>query len=175
MSDRHPNVTNVDDLEWEAGMAHGTRFGSKLKHLAALAGAKGLGCTLYEVAPGRRAFPMHAHLANEEAIFVLEGEGTMRIGEREVPVRAGDYVAFPPGPASAHQLVNTSNAPIRYLCISTMRYPEVALYPQSGKVGVRAVSPSPLRLMFKTTPAAATLADYFEGEDAGDEEGKKVD
>lgn len=167
-SERHPSVTSAGDVEWEAGMEHGPRFGSKVKRLGALSAGKSLGCSLYEVAPGKRAFPMHAHMANEEAIYVLEGEGTMRIGEREVPVRAGDYVAFLPGPDSAHQLINTSNAPIRYLCMSTMRGPEVALYPDSGKVGVAARTPSPMRLLFKRASAAVTLADYFEGEDGAE-------
>ncbi len=168
MGERHPNVTNADEIEWEAGMEHGTRFGSKTKHLATLSGGRSLGCSLYEVPPGKRAFPMHAHLANEEAIYILEGEGTMRIGEREVPVRAGDYVAFPTGAEHAHQLVNTSSAPVRYLCMSTMRGPEVALYPDSGKVGVRALQPAPVRLLFRRSAAAVTLADYFEGEDGAD-------
>jgi uncharacterized cupin superfamily protein len=173
MSGRHPNVTNVDELEWEPGTAHGRRFGSKTKRLAAQTGARSLGCTLYEVSPGKRAFPMHAHLANEEAIYVLEGEGTMRIGDHEVPVRAGDYAAFPPGPQSAHQLINTSTAPLRYLCLSTMRGPEVALYPDSGKVQVRAHSPAPLRLLFRRSSAGV---DYFEGEEGDDDdEVKKSD
>jgi uncharacterized cupin superfamily protein len=166
MGQRDPNVTNIDELEWEDGLSHGTRFGSKTKHLAALTGGKSLGCSIYEIEPGKRAFPMHAHLANEEAIYILAGEGTMRIGDRKVPVRAGDYIAFPPGRDHAHQLINTSAAPLRYLCTSTMRGPEVAFYPDSGKVGVRAVSPEPIRLLFKRSPAAVTASDYFEGEDA---------
>ncbi len=108
---------------------------------------------------------MHAHLANEESIYVVEGQGTMRIGGAEVPVRAGDYVTFPPGAEHAHQLVNTSASPIRYLCFSTMRAPEVALYPDSDKVGVRALKPEAMRLLFKrSTATGGTVADYFEGE-----------
>jgi uncharacterized cupin superfamily protein len=167
MSDRHPNVTNVDELEWEDGPVHGARFASKAKRLGARTGGRSLGCSLYEVAPGKRAFPMHAHLANEEAIHVLEGEGTLRIGERAVPVRAGDFVALPAGPQSAHQLINTSRAPLRYLCMSTMRLPEVVLYPESGKVQVRAHSPEPLRLMFRRASAGV---DYFDGEDGDADE-----
>jgi uncharacterized cupin superfamily protein len=164
MGARHPNVTNVDELEWQEGRTHGTRFASRNKGLAATGGGRSIGCSLYEVSPGKRAFPMHAHLANEEAIYILEGEGTMRIGKTEVPVRAGDYVTFPPGPDHAHQLVNTSHAPIRYLCMSTMRAPEVALYTDSDKVGIRALKPEPLRLLFKRGVGGGTVADYFEGE-----------
>jgi uncharacterized cupin superfamily protein len=164
MGKRDPNVTNLDEVEWESGLTHGTRFASRRKRLGGLTGGKSLGCTLYEVEPGKRAFPMHAHLANEEAIYILEGEGTMRIGDRKVPVRAGDYIAFPPGRESAHQLINTSSAPLRYLCNSTMRGPEVAVYPDSGKLGVQAATPEPIRLLFNRSDAATTAADYFEGE-----------
>jgi uncharacterized cupin superfamily protein len=167
MGERHPNVKNVDELEWEAGPAHGSRFGSLRKPLAAKSGGKSLGCTLYEVPPGKRAFPLHAHLANEECIFILEGEGIMRMGEREVAVRAGDYVALLPGKDNSHQLVNTSQAPIRYLCLSTMRSPEIAFYPDSSKVGVTAVADKErMRILFKRSAAlGGTMADYFDGED----------
>jgi uncharacterized cupin superfamily protein len=167
MGSRHPNVSNVDEIAWEEGLSHGSRFASRRKALAAQTGGRSIGCTLYEVAPGKRAFPMHAHLANEEAIFILEGEATMRIGDRQVPVRAGDYVSFLPGQEHAHQLVNTSVAPVRYMCMSTMRAPEVAFYTDSKKVGVRALKPEPLRLLFKRTDAAGgTVADYFDGEES---------
>jgi uncharacterized cupin superfamily protein len=159
-------VTHVDEVEWAEGNSHGTRFASRNKRLGALSGGKSLGCSLYEVPPGRRAFPMHAHLANEEAIYVLEGEGTLRIGDREVPVRAGDYVAFLPGTSHAHQLVNTSSAPIRYLCMSTMRAPEVALYTDSNKLGVWGTPPEPTRLLFKRSSGGGTLADYYDGEES---------
>jgi uncharacterized cupin superfamily protein len=169
MGKRDPNVTNVDEVEWESGLSHGSRFASKKKRLAALTGGKSLGCSIYEVDPGKRAFPMHAHLANEEAIYILEGEGTMRIDDRKVPVRVGDYIAFPPGRESAHQLINTSPGPLRYLCISTMRGPEVAFYPDSGKLGVQAATTAePIRLLFKRSAAATTVADYFEGEEGED-------
>jgi uncharacterized cupin superfamily protein len=164
MGKRDPNVTNVDEVEWQSGPSHGNRFASKRKQLAGLTGGKSLGCSLYEVEPGKRAFPMHAHLANEEAIYILEGEGTMRINDRKVPVRAGDYIAFLPGRESAHQLINTSSGPLRYLCTSTMRGPEVAFYPDSGKLGVQAATPEPIRLLFKRSAAGTTAADYFEGE-----------
>jgi hypothetical protein len=41
-----------------------------------VAGGEKLGCSLYEVPLGRRAWPCHYHRANEEAIHVLYGSGT---------------------------------------------------------------------------------------------------
>jgi uncharacterized cupin superfamily protein len=158
MSQRHPNVINVDEIEW-TDSAKGDKFASRRKKLAAAAGGKKIGASLFEIPPGKRAFPYHAHFANEESIYVLEGTGTLRLGGSEVPVRAGDYLAFPPGEASAHQLVNSSGAALRYLCFSTMDLPEMVKYPDSGKVGVAGGSP-PQMSMF---PAGATV-DYWKDE-----------
>ena len=83
-----PNVVNEQDLEW-GEQSHG-KFGYSRKQLGSAAGGEKLGCSLYEVPPGRRAWPYHYHLANEEAIYVLHGSGTLRIGEREVAVSQGE-------------------------------------------------------------------------------------
>ena len=68
-------------MEWEE-QTHGERFGYRRKSLSAATGSEKLGCSLYEVPPGRRAWPYHYHLANEEAIYVLHGSGTFRLGAR---------------------------------------------------------------------------------------------
>ncbi len=39
----------------------------------------------------------HAHEDREEVYFVAAGEGAMRIGEDEFPIRAGDAFYVPPG------------------------------------------------------------------------------
>jgi uncharacterized cupin superfamily protein len=96
-----------------------------------------LGCTHHEIAPGKTAYPFHFHSGIEEAVFVLEGNGRMRIGKEEVSVRAGDYVALPPGPNHAHALTNDGTTPLRYLCMSGPAAPQtldVVGYPDSKKV-----------------------------------------
>ena len=131
----HPNVVGDGDLEWDE-QSHGEKFGYRRKQLGSAAGGEKLGCSLYEVPPGRRAWPYHYHLANEEAIYVLEGSGILRIGGEEVQVTKGDYVALPARSEAAHQLVNSSEAVLRYLCFSTMVEPDVMVYPDSGKIGI---------------------------------------
>ena len=131
----NPRVVGEGDLEWSEH-SHGEKFGSRRKQLGSSAGGEKLGCSLYEVPPGRRAWPYHYHLANEEAIYVLEGSGTLRIGGEEIGVSRGDYVALPARAQAAHQLVNDSGAVLRYLCFSTMVEPDVMIYPDSGKVGI---------------------------------------
>jgi len=138
---RHPHVVNHAEVEAVAQRSPDQRFLVQRKKLGEAAGGRKLGCSLIELPPGKHSWPFHCHLANEEAIFVLEGTGTLRIGEREVAVGAGDYIAFPPGVESAHRMTNTATAPLRYLCISTMIVPEVTLYPDSDKIGVLAGTP----------------------------------
>jgi len=134
-------------------------FAFKRKRLGAEVKAPGLGTSWFELAPGKKAFPFHFHLANEEALFVLEGEGVLRSGEEEHLLHAGDYVSFPPGPPG-HQVINRSNAPLRFLALSTMIEPEVAVYPDSKKVGFLARGQG-LASVYKEE----TAVDYYEGEE----------
>jgi uncharacterized cupin superfamily protein len=67
--------------------------------------------------------------------FILEGTGELRLGEATHPVRAGDVIACPPGgPGTAHQLINSGHDALRFLAVSTMMFPEICEYPDSGKL-----------------------------------------
>jgi uncharacterized cupin superfamily protein len=175
MGDRHPNIINADELPWidlaaairkesPGDAARGTSFGVLDKTIGQAAGGHKLGCSLYELPPGKRSFPFHYHAAREEAIYVLDGEATLRLGDREIPVRAGDYIALPIGPAHAHQMVNRSSAIVRYLCMSTMELPEVAVYPDSNKVGLMGAR-TPANTMLRQLHRVGESLSYFDGED----------
>jgi len=118
-----------ETTEWEREMAaaRGSRLGPP-------AGARELGCSLFEVDPGAQAVPYHAHHANEELLIVLEGVLELRSPEGVREVSKGAVVAFPAGPGGAHRLRNVSEAPARYLVVSTMRFPEVAEQLDTGTV-----------------------------------------
>jgi uncharacterized cupin superfamily protein len=128
------NVVNIGDVALTFD-EKGDRFASHDAQLGPLIGARDLGCTLTVVPPGKRSCPFHSHRANEEMFLILDGRGTLRYGATERPVRAGDLIACPTGGVeTAHQLVNTSDAELRYLAFSTKRYPEIVEYPDSDKV-----------------------------------------
>ena len=143
----------------EQKVEHGN-FGFLRKRLGAAAGGKQIGVSWFEIQPGKKAFPFHFHLANDEGLYVLEGEGVLRLGDEEMPLRPGDYVAFPPGPPG-HQVINRSNAVLRYLALSTMIEPEVAIYPDSKKLGVLARKTLAMQSVHKLD----ATADYYEGEE----------
>jgi uncharacterized cupin superfamily protein len=95
--------------------------------------AQKLGCSVDVVPPGKRSCPYHLHHAQEEMFIVIEGSGTLRVAGELLPLVAGDVVFIPPGPEYPHQIINTSDAPLKYLSISTRDPVEVCEYPDSGK------------------------------------------
>ena len=101
--------------------------------LATGTAATKLGISIDVVAPGMRGCPYHFHYAQEEAFVILEGTGTLRVAGEMLALKAGDTIFIPPGPAYPHQIVNTSDAPLKFLSISTKDSPEVVEYPDSGK------------------------------------------
>lgn len=115
---------------------------------------------MYEVEPGDKQGPFHAHHANEEWVIVLRGEPTLRTRESERQLREGDVVAFPRGKEGAHQIRNDTDTPIRVLMLSTLIAPDIVEYLDTGKVGARSVAGE--RIMFgKPGPEL----DYWEGEE----------
>ena len=95
--------------------------------------AQKLGASIDTVAPGKRSCPYHFHYAQEEMFIVLEGTGTLRVAGEMLPLRASDVVFIPPGPEYPHQIINTSELPLKYLSISTRESPEIVEYPDSDK------------------------------------------
>ena len=158
---------NVHDPDFDA---NDDRSGV-VRHRAAVgrqAGAVGLGATVHELPPGGTAYPYHFHYGNEELIVVLTGRPSLRTPEGERELAEGSVVAFRPGPAGGHQLINRSGEPVRYVMFSTRRSPEFIEYPDSGKVGVGSMplegdeGPDPVRFLFKADSAVG----YFDGEEA---------
>lgn len=160
-------LLNLDEVPLKP-QAHGEAFAHRSGRVAARLGAEKLGATLTVVPPGKSAWPRHSHRVNEEMVVVLEGSGTLRFGDEEHPLRAGDVAVFPPGgPEVAHRIDNTSDADLRYLAISTMEEPEVVEYPDSGKFGVVAGSaPGSVRAERSLTffGRRADSLDYWDGE-----------
>lgn len=167
MSKHILNIDQLDFMDW----GQGERFGCKLGLISRRVGSVGLGYNLTVVPAGKRAFPFHNHRVNDEMFFIIEGSGEVRLGDETFALREGDVVACPPGGrGTAHQIINNSDADLKYLAVSTTMSPEIAEYPDSGKVGVimeldgtdeRGI-PNMKRLMMKDE---STQVDYYEGED----------
>jgi uncharacterized cupin superfamily protein len=126
------------------------------------AGAVTLGATVWEVPPGEAAYPYHFHLAEEEMAVVLTGTPTLRTPEGERELEQGEVVSFLRGEEGAHQILNRSAGPVRFLAISTTDAPDIVVYPDSNKVACydRRREGTGLReLHFR-----ANAVDYWDGE-----------
>jgi uncharacterized cupin superfamily protein len=121
----------VNDADDPDGFKTGyDRIGPKI-------GASQMGATIYEMPPGQALCPYHYEYPEEEWVIVLEGTATIRHPGGEDQFEPGDVVCFPPGPEGAHQLKNTgSEGNVRVMMFSTQHDPNVAVYPDSDKVGV---------------------------------------
>ena len=130
---------DANALDWETSERGETRF--KRKQLGEAAGGERIGCSLYELPPGKRSWPYHYHTRNEEAMFVQSGAGQLRLDGEQLALSEGDYVALPADERGAHRVINDGDEPLRYLTMSTMDEPEVTVYPDSEKIGVFVGSP----------------------------------
>ena len=92
---------------------------------------------IYEIPPGKAAYPYHYHLKDEETFYILSGEGLLKTPDGERPVHAGELLFFPSGSAGAHKLTNTSSTEkLVYIDFDVIHDLDVAIYPDSGKIGV---------------------------------------
>jgi uncharacterized cupin superfamily protein len=131
---RQQLVRNVDEVKLER-LERAPLYDTQTGGMTDGTAAQKLGAGFDILAPGKQSCPYHYHLAQEEMFVILEGEGTLRVAGERVPVRAGDVVVIPPGPAYPHHFINTGSAPMKYLSISTQERPEVCYYPDSNKLG----------------------------------------
>jgi uncharacterized cupin superfamily protein len=144
------------------GLKHGVDgiaevYNATRQMLARATGAQKLGCSLMTVAPGGcTAFPYHAHASNEEAIYVLSGEGLMRMPAGDFTVKAGDYVTLLTGEENAHQLWNFhASEPLRYLCVSTEINPDVTV---SNAVALASAASATMPVAMPLTLSVCLLA-----------------
>ena len=98
----------------------------------ALTGPLGLtqfGMNLTTLEPGAMSAHRHWHRAEDEAIYVLDGELTLIDDSGETVLAVGMAAGFPAGEPNGHHLVNKSAHPATYLEIGTRSESEDATYP----------------------------------------------
>jgi uncharacterized cupin superfamily protein len=120
----------VSDEEWAASRSTRLPRGDKI------------GATLYEIAPGDTGGMYHFHHGAEELLVVLRGRPMLRTPDGERELTEGEVVHFPVGPAGAHQFINRTAEPIRYMVASNRPSPESVEYPDTRQLSVMAFTES---------------------------------
>lgn len=152
--DIYINRINLDEMEWAHRQAVGP-YCFDYKDIDPLIGAKNLGYCVYRLPPGNMTFPMHLHHFGEEMCYVMDGTCTLKTPRGDIEVRAGDFIAFPPGPVGTHKFVNEGDAPATLLILGTTTPHDVSEYPDSNKV-----LPYVLQKIYRKEPSL----EYFDGE-----------
>jgi uncharacterized cupin superfamily protein len=125
------------------------------QRIGPLIGAEQLGLSVYELPPGQSVCPYHYEVGFEEWLVVLSGAPTLRTSDGEQELRPWDVAFFPDGEDGAHKVTNRTGETVRVAILSNKTQPGVAIYPDSGKLGVW-----PQNKLFRLADAV----DYWDGE-----------
>lgn len=93
-----------------------------------------LGFDIKELAPGELSYPYHYHSSVEEIYLIIEGEVTLRKNNKKRVLYKGDLAFMEKSEPGAHQLYNHSDAPVRYLGVSSKNRDDICFYPDSNKI-----------------------------------------
>ncbi|MCK6429193.1 MAG: cupin domain-containing protein [Burkholderiaceae bacterium] len=133
-----PKIVNLSALPWRT-RSRSDHVTVDVKDPARHLGSTVCGFVIERVAPGKQASPPHRHHLQEEMFLILAGTGVLRHGGREFPVRAGDFIVYPPGDPAAHTFVNDGPVPLEYIATGNRVSYEVCEYPEDGTVYVEAL------------------------------------
>lgn len=67
-------------------------------------------------------------------MIVLRGTCTVRMHDGDKHLAEGDVLPFPRGPEGGHQIRNDGNSTARVLIVAAHAEPDVAEYPETGKI-----------------------------------------
>jgi uncharacterized cupin superfamily protein len=110
---------------------HDVAAGRIKRALGDAAGLSDYGVNLVRLPPRRWSSQRHWHSAEDEFVYVLEGEVTLIEEGARTILRAGDCAGFPKGAADGHHLVNESKADAVYLEIGTRTSTDICTYPDA--------------------------------------------
>ncbi|MDH3442767.1 MAG: cupin domain-containing protein [Deltaproteobacteria bacterium] len=102
------------------------------KSLGDEAGLKNIGIHLISIPPGVKSTEFHTHKYEEEAIYVLSGQGMEVIGDQSQKIGPGDFVGLPAG-GPGHETVNNGSEPLVCLVIGQRLSRDVVDYPRQSK------------------------------------------
>ncbi|MFM2354521.1 MAG: hypothetical protein RLZZ528_257 [Pseudomonadota bacterium] len=83
--------------------------------------------------PGAGTSWRHWHEAEDEFLYVIDGEATVIDNDGEHLLHAGDAAVWPFGVPNAHHVVNRSGRPSRHLIVGSRVRGDVCHYPDSGE------------------------------------------
>jgi len=108
------------------------------RNLGDVLGSVETGLSHMTIPPGGEGYPPHCHAAEEELFVVLEGSGTVLLGEESSNVRRGSVVSRPAGTQVAHSF-RAGDEGLAYLAYGTREPNDVVYYPRTDEIRFRGV------------------------------------
>jgi uncharacterized cupin superfamily protein len=122
------------DYAYETGDPAGFRSG--MLRTGPGLGAQRTGASAYRLPPGEAICPYHYEYGEEEWLLVLSGRPSLRHPGGTDVLEPLDLVYFAEGPEGAHLVRNETDSDVHVIMFSTRSHPAMAVYPDSGKIGV---------------------------------------
>jgi uncharacterized cupin superfamily protein len=149
---RPATIVNVDDVDPRP--VDRPRISRVRRNLGLAAGSVRVGLQHVGVTPGKESAPPHCHSLEEEVFVMLGGEGTLVLGDEEIPMGPGHVVARPPATRVPHMFRAGENG-LTCLAFGTREPADVCYYPRSNKINFGGVG----------VITRLERLDYWDGED----------
>ena len=128
----------ADDIPRRSGTGYPAPFremvaGRSWQALGDAFGLTDFGVNLCTVLPGAASSQRHWHTAQDELVYMLDGELILMTDAGRQPLRPGMVVGFPKDRPDGHHLINESDAPARFLVVGSRcegdecHYPDIDL------------------------------------------------
>ena len=133
VSPRPGRIANIDQgIRWELDT------GAADLNLGDVVGSVETGLSHMTIPPGAEGYPPHCHGAEEELFVVLDGSGTVMLGDESAEVRRGNVVSRPAGTRVAHSFLAGDDGLV-YLAYGTREPNDVVYYPRTDEIRFRGV------------------------------------
>lgn len=106
----------------------------KSEWISEAGGLSQFGALVETLEPGSRSSIKHWHSAEDEMVFVLDGEVILIEGDTETILHPGDAATFKAGEPTGHYLHNRTDQPTRYLVVGTRAPIDTITYPDHNRV-----------------------------------------
>lgn len=132
-TDTQAYVLTKSDIDNTPETKHVHQFNEQaIRHTVSLSDIVGLtkfGLHLVRVEAGDETTTHHYHEESDEFIYMLSGELSLRYGDEQYSLKAGDFAAFP-AHGAAHSMRNDSDADATYLMGGSRPDIDITLYPE---------------------------------------------
>ena len=101
------------------------------------AGLSNFGVVMTRIAPGGQSSCRHAHMKQDEFVYVLEGEPTVETDAGRERLKPGMCVCFPAGTGDGHRFINETEKDALLLVIGDRTAGEEVTYPDVDLAGAQ--------------------------------------